>query len=601
MKLHTFFDFCSGIGGGRLGLEMAGMKSVGYSETSKLSATTYQMMFDTRDEKNFGDLRKIDTSCMPNYDVLIAGFPCQSFSVIGRQEGFQDIRGQIIFYLAQILKETQPKCFILENVKGLVTHNNGETLKTILHLLESVGYHVQYWVLNSLEYGVPQMRYRIYFVGVRRDLCDSINRLAYPSTSPIPSFDKYLVDHRPINEEELKYFIVYLKNKTNQGKYSYEDILAMEGKIIDTRMSDLRIYTGKCPTLRSQRDGLYYIKNGSMYALTGHEALLLQGIPAEFADKVKDKVWDRHLLMQAGNAMTVNVIKAIGKSLTDFFENIEETDINYDINMAEVDWIDFEDKCADYLNRRYSETGCTFKRVGGSDSKSEDIMVFKNGKHIFSMEVKKPIAQCGQFVLFPNEITKRFDFSARNKSEITKQTEDIINDMNLHFEEYKTPSAKNLPISSKLCSAWIKEYYNVQKHTDFFITAYHSEVTIFPVNRFEEYFDVTVKYRTKPSGSGNPPASHIPEIKSTLKANGYCFSDFRFEGKYLIVTLTNATADVLKLSGSRFVYQFKKQAGPSYKITYLGKTRNANIIFSIKSKCPQKAEDLALFEAALSQ
>lgn len=95
----------------------------------------------------------------------------------------------------------------------------------------------------------------------------------------------------------------------------------MEGKILDTRMSDLRIYEERCPTLRSQRDGILYVRDGKIYQLTGYEALLLQGFPKEYADKVKDTVSDRHLLMQAGNAMTVNVIKALGKNLKSFLEN----------------------------------------------------------------------------------------------------------------------------------------------------------------------------------------------------------------------------------------------------------------------------------------
>jgi DNA (cytosine-5)-methyltransferase 1 len=94
----------------------------------------------------------------------------------------------------------------------------------------------------------------------------------------------------------------------------------MEGKILDTRMSDLRIYEEKCPTLRSQRDGILYVRDGKIYQLTGYEALLLQGFPKRYANKVKDKVSDRHLLMQAGNAMTVNVIQHLGEQIKKFME-----------------------------------------------------------------------------------------------------------------------------------------------------------------------------------------------------------------------------------------------------------------------------------------
>ena len=99
MKISTFFDFCSGIGAGRLGLEQCGLKCVGYSDTSRLSVTTYKLMFNTENEKNYGNLKKIKCETLPPFDLLIAGFPCQTFSVIGRKAGFSDERGQIIFIL----------------------------------------------------------------------------------------------------------------------------------------------------------------------------------------------------------------------------------------------------------------------------------------------------------------------------------------------------------------------------------------------------------------------------------------------------------------------------------------------------------------------
>ena len=104
-----------------------------------------------------------------------------------------------------------------------------------------------------------------------------------------------------------------------------KDIRDMEGKIIDTRMNDLRIYEGRCPTLRAQRDGVLYVKNHTIYQLTGYESLLLQGFPKEYADRVKGEVSDRHLLMQAGNAMTVNVFKLLGQSIIGFLEVNNET------------------------------------------------------------------------------------------------------------------------------------------------------------------------------------------------------------------------------------------------------------------------------------
>lgn len=316
--METFLDLCSGIGGGRLGLERVGLKCVGYSDTSRLSVTTYNHMFGADNEVNYGNIRKIKAEDLPMFDMLIAGFPCQSFSVIGRQAGFQDVRGQIIFDIARILKIRQPKCFLLENVKGLVTHDKGNSLKCILNLLEDSGYDVTYRVLSSLDFGVPQMRQRVYIVGFNHDLNLDVNNFTFPEPKERKPLWDFLVDNNIADNLRLEVLHYYLNNKTNKGIYSVDEIKSMEGKVIDTRMSDIRIYEGKVPTLRSQRDGILYVKNRVIHCLSGYEALLLQGFPIDYANKVKNVVSDRHLLKQAGNAMTVNVIEEIGKEIIKF-------------------------------------------------------------------------------------------------------------------------------------------------------------------------------------------------------------------------------------------------------------------------------------------
>ena len=323
-NLKTFLDLCSGIGGGRLGLEQSGLKSIGYSDTSRLAVQTYKLLHTPSNEQFYYNLKKIKTEQLPAYDLLISGFPCQTFSVIGRKEGFSDNRGQIIFHIIKILKETKPKCFLLENVKGLVTHDKGKTIKIIINELNQAGYDVIYKVLTSLDYGVPQMRQRVYFIGIRKDLGKDISKFKWPKPIEKPSLSNFLIDNNVATPERLELLSYYLKNPTNKGKYTVEDIKKMEGKIIDTRMNDLRIYDGRCPTLRAQRDGILYVKNHIIHQLTGYEALLLQGFPKVYADRVKNNVSDRHLLMQAGNAMTVNVIYMLGNSIIKFFNNIKE-------------------------------------------------------------------------------------------------------------------------------------------------------------------------------------------------------------------------------------------------------------------------------------
>ena len=166
----TFMDFCAGIGGGRLGLEKAGLECVAFSEINKEAERTYRLIHNAEHERNFGDLTLINASDLPDFDLMIAGFPCQTFSVMGEQKGFEDDRGQIIFYLRDILVAKNTPYFILENVKGLVSHDKGRTLKIIIRTLEDSGYNVHYKVLNSRDYGVPQMRERVYIVGVRKDI-----------------------------------------------------------------------------------------------------------------------------------------------------------------------------------------------------------------------------------------------------------------------------------------------------------------------------------------------------------------------------------------------------------------------------------------------
>lgn len=312
----TFMDFCSGIGGGRLGLEQCGMTCIAHSELDAVTDQTYQLFFDNKN--NLGDLTKLDITALPDFDLMIAGFPCQAFSIVGKREGFEDERGQIIYHLTDILMWKKTPYFILENVKGLVNHDNGRTLKAILGLLENCGYDVYYKVLDSQFFGTRQMRERVYFIGIRKDIPHKPYEFPQENSSVAYNADYYFSDDRPNYEFDRQNttFQKYLSNKYNQGQYDLDKILKQDYNVIDWRQSDFRLYPEISPTLRTGRHGILYTKHGKLRKLSGYEALLLQGFPKEIAQKVIEyKLPDSKVLSQAGNAMSVCVIEKLGKQL----------------------------------------------------------------------------------------------------------------------------------------------------------------------------------------------------------------------------------------------------------------------------------------------
>ena len=161
-----FIDLCSGIGGFHSGLMATGhYQCVGHAEIDPYASKAYNAIYGMEGGNNYGDLREIDPKQLPDFDLLCAGFPCQSFSVAGRRLGFQDTRGTVFFEIARIIAEKRPPFLLLENVPGLLSHDNGRTLVTIFSALVEMGYHLEWMVLNSKYFGVPQQRRRLYIVG----------------------------------------------------------------------------------------------------------------------------------------------------------------------------------------------------------------------------------------------------------------------------------------------------------------------------------------------------------------------------------------------------------------------------------------------------
>jgi DNA (cytosine-5)-methyltransferase 1 len=318
----TYFDFCAGIGAGHTALSRLGGVSMGFSEIDSKAETTYRKInvLNSDQHLNWGDLTKVYPSKLPDFDLMIAGFPCQSFSIVGQRKGMDDARGQIIYSLANILKEKNVKYFLLENVKGLVNHDNGKSLREIVKLLNNSGYYVFWKVLKSSDFGVPQIRERIYFVGIRKDIVSKDFSFLFPL--PVISYPKmsdYLIDIDPSFEykQDTKLwetFIRYLNNKYNISLFKLDVLLSEDYLILDTRQSDLRLYRNEVPTLRTGRHGILYVRNGKLRRISGKESLLLQGFSHEQTTRVLD-ISNNDLLSQAGNAFTVSVIEIVAKEL----------------------------------------------------------------------------------------------------------------------------------------------------------------------------------------------------------------------------------------------------------------------------------------------
>ena len=166
-----YFSMFSGIGGFGYGMELSDVEfeNVGYCEIDKYARSIYEKHYPNH--INYGDATEIRTEELPDFDLLVAGFPCQAFSIAGKRRGFDDTRGTLFFEIARVLRDKAPRYFLLENVKGLLSHDKGETFKKILEILDELGYNVQWKIYNSKNHGVPQNRERIFIKGYSRRRC----------------------------------------------------------------------------------------------------------------------------------------------------------------------------------------------------------------------------------------------------------------------------------------------------------------------------------------------------------------------------------------------------------------------------------------------
>jgi DNA (cytosine-5)-methyltransferase 1 len=297
MEKVKFIDLFCGIGGFRQAMDEACSENelipqcVFSSDIDPYCQDSYEANFDHRP---FGDITQINEKDIPDHDILFAGFPCQPFSIIGQMKGFNDIRGTLFFDIARIIQHKKPKAFILENVKQLVGHDKGKTLKTILDVLEKeLGYHVQYAVLNALDYGLPQKRERVIIVGHREPIMFS-----FPS--PVKPF-KPLSQILEKKVDAKHYASAYIvKRRKTQHKSAFKLSIWHENK-----SGNICSYPYSC-ALRAGASYNYLLVNGER-RLTPREMFRLQGFP----DNYKIVVNDSQARKQAGNAVPVNMVKAV--------------------------------------------------------------------------------------------------------------------------------------------------------------------------------------------------------------------------------------------------------------------------------------------------
>lgn len=310
----NFLDLFSGIGGFRLGLERNGHTPVGYVEIDKFARQSYNAMYDTTGEWTATDITKVSDEEWSKFngsvDIIAGGFPCQAFSIAGKRLGFLDsTKGTLFFEIARAAKQIKPRYLFLENVKGLLNHDGGNTFRTILNTLDELGYDVEWRVLNSKDFGVPQNRERVYIIG---NLRGGSGREVFTFFGENGEADQSIVNAKNNSSDEIPKVMV--KEATNKG---YD--IATVGDSINISQPNSKTRRGRvghgiANTLVTGAEQATLTSDGRIRMLTPRECWRLQAFPDELFDKAKAAgLSDNQLYKQAGNSVTVNVIEAIAK------------------------------------------------------------------------------------------------------------------------------------------------------------------------------------------------------------------------------------------------------------------------------------------------
>ena len=331
-----YLDLFSGIGGFALPAQELGWECVGFSEIDKYATQIYKKHFPNH--KEYGDITKINAPTLPDFDLLVGGFPCQAFSIAGKRGGFDDTRGTLFFEVAWILRDKKPKYFLLENVKGLLSHDSGRTFSTIIEALQEIGYGVSWKVLNSKNFGVPQNRERVFIFGIRgecpkeilpiregEELLDEKWVETTPSISALTA-----TDYKGPSKQRPNLVVPVLEE--TKGRPQSQRVYNPKGisPCLDTCTGGNRMPKIIEPVLTPNREkrrqrGKRFKGNGEpaftltaqdrhgvlvgekIRRLTPLECERLQGFPDGWTDILSDS--QRYKCL--GNAVTVNVIRAI--------------------------------------------------------------------------------------------------------------------------------------------------------------------------------------------------------------------------------------------------------------------------------------------------
>jgi len=289
---YTFIDLFSGIGGFHIAMSKIGSTCVFASEIDKYARETYKKNFyklskDLFDNNLFNDdITKIEPNEIPDFDILCGGFPCQPFSQAGYKKGFEDDRGNLFFNIAKIIDAKRPKAFFLENVRHLLKHDNGNTFETIKNIIDELGYSLYYQIIKASDFGLPQLRPRIFIVGFRND---NLKSFSFPEPQPL--------------------------NMTMSDIWN--------GECSREIGFTLRV-GGRGSSINDRRNWDSYLVNGEVRRIEVKEAKKMQGFPEDFSFPCSNT----QSMKQLGNSVAIPAVQATAEKIIEYLQVLENQNLS---------------------------------------------------------------------------------------------------------------------------------------------------------------------------------------------------------------------------------------------------------------------------------